>query len=760
MLGAGQILGKVGVGGAGIVWRAVEDRCHAFLAAERQNWPGWLAAMLGLGIAGYFALPAEPPLWLGGAGSAVLAVGLVLLRRTTLAAIALAALLAVAVGFGAAQWRTAIVAAPQLQKPLSHVHIVGRLTEIEPYPTGIRATLDQLAITRLAPDETPARIKVRLFKGTEGLVIGDRLDVLADLSPPAPPAAPGAFDFRRQAFFNGIGANGIAFGAPRIVPSGSEPSLRDRLWTSIDRLRAAIGQRIDALEPGPAGAMARALTVGDQTALTAADTDAMRISGLAHLLSISGLHIGMAAGLFFFGLRGMLALVPALALRYPIKKWSAAAAILAAGFYALLAGISVPTLRSFLMIAIVFVGVLADRSPFSFRTLAWAAVALMLLYPESVTGASFQMSFFAVLGLIAAFEALRLPLARWRAGRPPGTDWFGWVAWLMHRAGFWLGTMILTSLVAGLMTAPFGLYHFDRMSTYGLVANLLAVPLTGFWVMPMGMAALLLMPFGLDAPFWHAAAWGCDGILWIAHTVADWPHALVVAPAMPQAALAAIAVGLVALCLMRTRWRLLGLIPVVCGLAAVGFAETPDLLISGDAKLVAAKDASGRYWLSSSRAARLTAQTWLRRNGQIESSSFRTGDKAPAETFSCDPLGCLYRRAGRQVAIAFSAEALAEDCSRAELVLSAVPIRGRCTPSAATIDFFDLWRKGAHAVWLEPDGTFRIENVAAGLGDRPWVLERMRERALQKEQQPDPAMADTDPAEANQPSESSETDDP
>jgi competence protein ComEC len=713
--------------GVRIDWSRIGEGCHAFLAAERQNWPGWLAVALGLGIAGYFALPAEPPLWLGLATAAALITAMVMLRRHALVAVALCALLAAGIGFTAAQWRTVIVAAPQLQKPVSFAHIQGRLAGIEPYPTGIRATLDQLTIDKLPPERTPALIKVRMFKGTEGLKIGDRLDVLADLSIPSPPASPGAFDFRRQAYFQGIGANGFAHGAPRVLSTIAEPSLRDRAWIWIDRLRATIGERIDTLEPGPAGAMARALTVGDQTALTAADTDAMRISGLAHLLSISGLHIGMAAGLFFFGLRGLLALVPVLALRYPIKKWSAAAAILAAGFYALLAGISVPTLRSFFMIAILFIGVLADRSPFSFRTLAWAAVALLVLYPESVTGASFQMSFFAVLGLIAAFEALRVPLTRWRAGRPPGTDWFGWVTWLLHRIGFWLGTMILTSLVASLMTTPFALYHFDRMSTYGLVANLLAVPLTGFWVMPMGMAALLLMPFGLDAPYSHAAAWGCEGILWIARTVADWPHAVVFAPAMPQPALVAIALGLVVLCLLRTRWRLVGLAPVALGIASLAFVATPDLIISGDAKLVAAKDESGRYWLSSSRAARLTAQTWLRRNGQIKGASFRNADAAPAETFGCDPLGCLYRRASREVAIAFSGEALAEDCSRADLVLSAVPIRGRCPQPAATIDWFDLWRGGAHAIWIDRAGGFRIENVAAGLGNRPWVLERMRE---------------------------------
>jgi competence protein ComEC len=283
--------------------------------------------------------------------------------------------------------------------------------------------------------------------------------------------------------------------------------------------------------------------------------------------------------------------------------------------------------------------------------------------------------------------------------------------------------------------------------------------LTGFWVMPMGMAALLLMPFGLDAPFWHAAAWGCDGIVRIARTVADLPHAVVFSPAMPSLALVSVSLGLVLLCLMRTRWRLLGLAPVAIGLASVAFTSTPDLIISGDAKQIAAKDETGQYWLSSSRAEHLTAQTWLRRNGQVKGASFRTAEDAPAETFGCDPTGCLYKRAGRQIAIAFAGEALPEDCSRADLVLSAVPIRGNCPRPSATIDWFDLWHGGAHAIWIDAGGGFRIESVAASLGDRPWVLDRMRKRASPETgPRSDDSAANNGQQRSNRPSESTEAD--
>jgi competence protein ComEC len=719
---------------------AIRDGCEAFLADERPNWPGWLAVALGLGIAVYFALPAEPPLWLGAAMAASGFLLLIGFRRVPLAMLAAAALVTAAIGFSLAQGRTWTVAAPQLQDPIRFAHVTGRLAGVEPFPNAIRATLDQVAIAELPAAATPRRIQVKIFKGWETLKLGDRIDLLAHLQPPSPPVAPGAFDFRRQAYFQKLGATGFALGAARIVEAGGEAGLQERFRLWMDRLRASIGQRIAGLEPEAAGAMTRALTVGDQTALSKADTEAMRISGLAHLLSISGLHIGMAAGLFFVGLRQLLALIPALALNFPIKKWSAAAAILAAGFYALLAGATVPTQRSFVMIAIVFVAVLVDRSPFSFRMVAWAAIVVLLLQPEALTGASFQMSFFAVLGLIAVFEALRPQLTRWRGTRALETDWFGRVSNALRGAGFWLATTMLTSVVATLMTAPFAMYHFDRISTYGVIANLVAVPLTGFWVMPMGMVALLLMPFGLDAPFWHLAARGCDGILWIAHTVAAWPHAVLVTRAMPIAALIAIALGLVALCLLRSRARVAGLVPVLGGLATLFFVTTPDLLVGGDAKLLAVKNEAGDYHLSSLRASKLAAETWLRRNGQAEAVSFPAPEDAALPFFACDGAGCIYRRAGKTVALTFNGEALREDCANADLVVSLVPIRRGCR-DAVTVDRFDLWRGGTHAIRIEPDGALHIETVAATLGDRPWVLDRMRE-ALRRGRligEPDPA---------------------
>jgi competence protein ComEC len=339
---------------------------------------------------------------------------------------------------------------------------------------------------------------------------------------------------------------------------------------------------------------------------------------------------------------------------------------------------------------------------------------------------------------------LRPQLTRWRGSRALETDWFGRVANVFRGAGFWLATTILTSVVATLMTSPFAMYHFDRISTYGVVANLIAVPLTGFWVMPMGMAALLLMPFGLDAPFWHLAARGCDGILWIANTVSAWPYAVLVTHALPIAALIAISLGLVALCLLRSRTRLLGFVPVLGGVATLFFVSTPDLLVTGDAKLLAIKNEAGEYDLSSLRASKLAAETWLRRNGQIDATAFPApDDDAASSSFACDGAGCIYARHGKTIALALTGDALREDCISVDLVVSLVPIRRGCR-NVVTIDRFDLWRGGAHALSVDPDGAIHIESVAATLGDRPWVLERMRESIRQDRLIGDPDIAEDD----------------
>jgi competence protein ComEC len=498
------------------------------LTAERDRWALWLPVAFGAGIGVYFSLDSEPPAWLGAGGFAFAVLFGCLYRRRAgplLAAIALGAL---AAGFAAAQARSALVAAPVIEKRLGPLVLSGRILKLELRGSRIRVTLSHLSIPDLTPEATPAKARITASRDLTGLRPGDWLRLRAVLRPPPEPAAPGAFDFARQAYFQGLGGVGFALGKPRRIDpiDGTVPSAGDpwRLWWS--GLRHDIARRVLAVLPGQAGAVAAALMTGERGAIPEHVMQNMRDSGLAHLLAISGLHVGLVAGLLFFGLRAILALVPSLALRHPIKKWAAAAATLGAFAYLFLVGATVPTQRAFLMTALVLLAVVLDRTAASLRLVAWAAFAVLLVAPESLLSASFQMSFAAVTALVAGYELLRERRGRIFAERTIAT-----------RITLYVAAVALTSVIATAATAPFAVYHFNRIAWFGLAANLVAVPLTALWIMPWAIGAFLLLPFGLEALALKPMGWGIDGLLTVAAEVAGWPGAISVIPAMPAAGL-------------------------------------------------------------------------------------------------------------------------------------------------------------------------------------------------------------------------------
>jgi len=694
----------------GLGW--MSGRLGGLLAVERDQWLLWAPVGLGIGVAIYFALPEEPPLWLGPILTLCGALLSLLCRRRTRFATPATALTLIALGFCAASLRTAFVAAPILDHDIGPVRIEGVIQAIDPLPTGQRLVLRNPVIAGLAPERTPGRLRIKLMRDVPDLETGDRVSLLGKLSPPAPPFAPDGFDFQRDAFFDGIGAIGFAFGT--VQAQARADAAPGRIDALVADLRRRITQRILAVLPGPEGAMAVALIAGTQTAIDKPTMTAMRDSGLAHLLSISGLHVGFVAAILFFCVRALLALWPSMALRYPIKKWAALAALLGTAFYTLLAGSPIPTQRAFLMTGLVLLAVMADRIALSMRLIAWAAFVVLLLRPDAMVGPSFQMSFAAVLALIATYEGSR----EWRAGlRADGGP--------MRRTLLYLGGLIVTSLIAGAATAPFAIYHFNRFSEYSVIANLLAIPLTGVWVMPWAVAACLLMPFGLEALALIPMGWGIEGVIWIAQTVAGWPGAVLLLPAMPLTGLILVTLGGLWLCLWRRPWRYWGAIGIVAGMASMLLTQTPDILVAEDGKLLAVKAADGDLVVNTQHDS-LATETWLRRAGQSESDPWPSQGEGAGGLLTCDSLGCFYRQAGHVVALAWSTEALLEDCAEADLVISLEPVRKPCPSAKRVIDRFDLWRQGGHAIWLRPDA-IEIETVAARRGARPGVARPPRD---------------------------------
>ncbi len=660
----------------------------AVAEAEQGRFMPWLAVFMAAGVLGFFLPGHDPPAWAGPALVASGAALVTLLRRHAAGRMASLALLAAAVGFGSAQWATQR-AAPLLSLPGKAAVVTGTIAGIEQMPDGRRLTL---AGAHLGDGPAlPRTLHVRL-RASDATVLaaGDPVRVRTVLRPPAPPAYPGGWDLQRDAYFSGLGGSGVALGAvERLAPVHDAGGW----WQGV---REAVAARFMAGLPGPDGTIAAVLFTGLGTAIPQDDRAAFRDSGLAHLLAVAGLHIGIIMGLVMGSVRFGLAMWEWAALRWPCKQIAALAALAAGAGYVALTGMHVPVLRSFAMAALVTLGIAAGRRAISMRGLAIAAIGLMTVSPQEVLGVSFQMSFAAVLALIAGYEALRPLLLRVRR-RP-----------LLHHAA----RLVLTSLLAGAASAPFAAYHFGRVQAYFILGNLVAVPLTAAIVMPAGLVALLLMPVGLEQAALWPMGWGLGAVLWVARTVSALPAAVFAVPHIPAWGLAVTGIGLAWLGLWRSRIRLAGAPVILAGLLS-GLASPPaDLLVSPDARLIALR--SPAYLQSRPGASRFVLDSWQQYWAEPLSAPFP--ENGPPGPVRCTPDGCRIEQGGATVLLA---RADGADCTGVALVVSAEPVRKAC-PGVPRIDRFTVWRDGAQSVWLR-GGVATVLSDRADRGDRPWV---------------------------------------
>jgi competence protein ComEC len=514
-------------------------------------------------------------------------------------------------------------------------------------------------------------------------------------TPPAP-SEPGASDLGRALFFQSIGAVGFAYGRAHLIVPARPPTLSQRMRQGIEDLRLTMTRRIQAALPASIGGIASALITGERGGITEEDEEALRDAGLAHVLAIAGLHMALMGGGIFWLLRAVLAAVPALALRYPIKKWAAVGALAASAFYLLISGTAPSAVRAFVMLAMVMAAILLDRPALSMRSLALAAAILLVMRPETIVEPGFQMSFAAVAGLIA--------VAEWERQRertaPRG-------AFYRYAHG-----IAMTSLVGSLATLPFAMFHFDRATHYAVLGNLIAMPVMGFWVMPAAALSVALMPLGLEGFALHLLGQGIAVMLAMGRWVSGLPGAVSLAPAMPLSALLMISLGGLWLTIWRRAWRWLGLAPLVLGGVLAWAAPVPDMLVASDAVTIAIRGNDGRLAFVRKPKDRFIARDWLRRDGDGRDITDAVGPPG----LKCDGLGCVVK--GKLlIAASLRPGALMEDCVHAQVLVSAAT--ANCRGPAVVIDQKAAAAGEGWRVTLSPTPT--AVSVRELRGDRPWV---------------------------------------
>ena len=682
------------------------------VAAERERWALWAPVFLAAGVVVYFLLPMEPDirLSLGAVGTAAL-IGVLLWHFVSPGAAAGAILVAIAAtGSVIASWETQRSAAPVLDRAGFYRGLTGRVVAVEKFRDGARVRLEMLDWRRNT-DAMPYAVRVKLRAGPVPDV-GVRIRLSARLSPPPRPSYPGAYDFARAAWFDRLGGVGFALSTWREVPRISAPSDYDRVKLAVSRFRDDVSDRLRSALPGQGGGVAAAMLAGDRSGLEEAVLENLRLSGLAHLLAISGLHIGMVAMIVFGTLRTGFSLREAWARDRPIKKWAALGAILGAAGYLVLSGATVPTQRAFLMTGIVLLAVLTDRQAISMRLVAVAATAVIVLAPHSVVGPSFQLSFAAVIALVAVYETVKLD---------PGRD-----RTTLRRIGFYLAAVCLTTVIAGAATFPFAVHHFGRVAQYSVLANLTAIPIVTFIVMPFGLLSLAVMPLGLEQWTLIPAGWGIDAVLWISEAVAGLPGAGYQLPPFPMAGLTAVCLGGLWCALWRRRWRYIGVPVVLAGIASCGLTPIPVAILHDEAGQ-AAVAWDGGLWVERRNRDKFAQSVWSEKTALPILGDWRDLAILRDSPIRCDPTGCVFTAQGMDdmsgrtvIALSSDPRGMVEDCLLADVTrLSIQPHPSLCRERPA-LGPADLRRDGVTAIFLTRSGPV-LDSVAAHRGQRPWT---------------------------------------
>jgi competence protein ComEC len=669
------------------------------LLAQRGHLFCWVPVCLGIGIGGYFSLRFEPDVMIFLGLGCLLVLGLILSRlvRVSFAPL-IVGLVLIGAGAGIAKFRTDTVSSPVLGFRY-YGPIEGRVVNIDRSGSdAMRLTLDRVILNRMSPDRTPSKVRVSVHGDGQSAPFrpGDAIMTTGHLSPPSGPAEPGGFDFQRHAWFLQIGAVGYTRN-PIVRIAVADGYDRWRLW--IFQQRRTLAKAVRDQIGGEPGAFAAAIMTGDRSAMSQATIADLRATNLAHLLAISGLHMGLLTGFVFAVVRMGLALIPALALRYATKKFAAVVALVIGAGYLALSGGNVATERAYIMVAVMLVAVLLDRRALTLRAVAMAATLVLILQPEALVGPGFQMSFAATTALVLVFGGMR------------HVDMSQLPKWV--RIVF---SVVLSSAVAGVATAPFAAIHFNQIADFGLLANILSVPLMGIIVMPAAVLAVCLAPLGL----WSVGLWfvdqGLQWILFVAGKVANIEDGVGHVMSPSAAVLPILGLSLIWVALWQGRGRLVGGVGVICALFIWSQTTRPAVLVADNGALIGLMGADGRI-LSRAKGGGFVAGVWLENDG------------APIAQMDAAAKGG-FNRQGRQIAFNLgdwhmiavtgkTALAALTGCGGADILISNQTVQSK--RPCRVIDVISLRKTGALAFDLSADGDLITTTARQVAGQRPWA---------------------------------------
>ncbi len=514
-------------------------------------------------------------------------------------------------GYGAAAIRGKTVAAPVLKQPLYNVIVSGVIDDASLLMGKQQVILSDVRLLNETTMTTPLRIKLRYNGETPALNVGSRIVVRSFLRPPGKQTVPNGYHEGRVLWFQKIGAVGTIDEVLSLQKTETISPVKH--W--IENIRTTISYRIREILPDEIARITIPLIIGEQGVITPRLYDIFRSAGITHILSVSGFHLSLLAAFVFLMIRGILSLFPTIVERVSPQKIAAVIALVFSVGYISISGLQIPAVRSLIMIAIVLIAVLFDRNALSVRSVTVAAILILLFRPEMILNIGFQLSFLAVLILVTLYQPIyRFVFIRKRMS-------------LFRKALAFIGGFIIVDMLVSLATTPFIIYHFQTYALYSGVGNLLTGAILSFWVMPLLLFAVLLIPLGIDTLLFKMAGWGISYVITVCESISNWPFSITHWPSFPSIALLTIGLGIISLCVMRTHFRLIGLVIIGVGIGLAMVAPRPDIFIGDGGQTIAIRQDDGRLFFLRRGESDFTARLWLSHNGEDDSP--RTASEMP-----------------------------------------------------------------------------------------------------------------------------------